>query len=375
VTLNIPLSQPRILKPLAAALEPDDLEIIARLRQTASCAQHWIKPQPDGFLRFRSSWFNCREADTSPARAVDVHLNTRAVGPALWYAFLTRDAAVISRIAQWADAWIHAMRQAEHGKPAGVFPPAMRSADGSYLIGDGTWDKPQAEWDYFQWSGGSQAAITSLVLAVHELTGDRKYLDAARESLVTALDCTKHPEVCSQMRRYPEALLTWQKLTGSDQAEALPDTAILNAMTADARDSISKLSVNFDMRTTEVIYTDRVNYPMASQYRQRLFGGDAPRGDRYPTFAVTWPTTDVEFARAVLLATDHKLRLRAYSFDPEMKEVPVRLWRLKPGTYTWDNGVDRGNFTVRRLPHTVSVPLPPLREVTITIQPSTESGQ
>jgi hypothetical protein len=102
-------------QPLAAALEPENGEVRDRLATTAACTFHWITRQPDGRSRFRSSWFNCREADTSPPRAVDVHLNTRAMGPALWHAYLSRDPKLIALIAAWADSWIEAMRSTAAG--------------------------------------------------------------------------------------------------------------------------------------------------------------------------------------------------------------------------------------------------------------------
>ncbi len=361
-------------QPLAAAIEPFNQEIRARLAQTAACAPYWIVKQPDGFFRFRSSWFNCREADTSPGRAVDVHLNTRAMGPALWHAYLSRDKELITLISRWADAWIRAMRGTSAGKPAGVFPSAVRSADGSYLIGSDRWDKPDAEWDYFQWSGGSQEAITSLLLAVYELTQDRKYLDAAGESFRVMDGCAEHPAICEAMRGAPEAFLVWRGLTGDsryDQAfrwnASPPDSEVFKTLARLARQAEDRISVNWDILTTEVLYTDRVYYPLPVEYRWRLFGGEAPRGDRYPTFSVTWPAVQAEFARAVMSFSQESLRLRLYSFETRPHRVQVRLWRLKPGRYQWRAGAERGTFSVTSLPHSLELPLPPLREVEIQI--------
>jgi hypothetical protein len=235
-------------QPLAAALRPEDPEIIARLKQTAACADQWVQQQPDGAVRFRSSWFNCREADTSDSHAVDVHLNTRAMGPALWYAYLTRDPHLIELLSKWADSWIYAMRRNDHGKPRGVIPPVLRSKDGLYLIGSKRWDKPDAEWDYFQWSGGSQEAVTSLILAVYDLTGNQHYLNAAGESFEPLADCAPHPDICAQMRRFPEAFYTWRHLTGDSSYDTAfgyrtsdNETDLLQAMMRQARESVEYL--------------------------------------------------------------------------------------------------------------------------------------
>ncbi|MBS1825646.1 MAG: hypothetical protein JST93_10020 [Acidobacteria bacterium] len=348
-------------QPLAAALHPEDGELRARLGQTAACSESWLKTQPDGFLRFRSSWFNCREADTANGRDVDVHLNTRAMGPALWYAYLSRDPALIARIAAWADSWIRAMRDTRHGKPAGIFPSVLRAADGEYLIGKAGWDKPEAEWDYFQWSGRSQEALTSLLLAVYDLTGSKKYLDAAGESFAVLEDCGKYAALCAEMRGAPEAYFAWRGLSGRKA-----DGVVLAEMTKMAREAEARFAVNWDIYTTEVLYTDRVYYPLPAEYRWYLFGGEAPRGDRYPTFAVTWPAGG-EFARAVLAAGEREVRVRAYSFAAGETMAEMRLWRLKPGAYRWSNGSAGGEFTVTKLPYLLRVPLPGQREVTVTV--------
>ena len=362
-------------QPLAAALHPEDPELRGRLGATAACMDYWIKQQPDGRLRFRSSWFNCREADTSAERAVDVHLNTRAAGPALWYAYLSRDEKLIRLIAGWADAWLEAMRSTSHGKPAGLFPSVVRSADGSYMIGSERWDKPQAEWDYFQWSGESQEALTSLVLAVYELTGDRRYLDAAGETFRVLENCAAHKEICDEIKDSPEAFYVWRERSGDGRYDALfgynakrPDADALHTMAEHARMLDKKFSNNFEMYTSEVLYTDRVYYPLTPEYRWLLFGGEAPRGDRYPTFAVTWPAAQAEFARAVLEATPEKVRLRAYSFEAGKRMALVRLWRLKPGRYTWRAGEERGEFEISRLPHLLEAPLPPRTEITVSVE-------
>jgi hypothetical protein len=361
-------------QPLAAALNPGNFELLGRLRLTAACADNWLKPQPDGALRFRSSWFNCRDADTSPARAVDVHLNTRAMGPALWYAYLTRDPHMVSLITKWTDAWIAAMRSEEGGKPKGAIPPVMRSKDGSYLIGSKQWDKPEAEWDYFQWRGESQESVTSLMLAAYDLSGDRKYLDAATESFAPMLDCKRNAVMCEAMRKSPSAFYAWRRLTGDRRYDAAfgyqpaaAEADTLRELARLARQSERRFAVNRDMVTSEVLYTDRVYYPLSAEYRVALFGGEAPRGDRYPSFAVTWPAVQSEFARAVLQAGAREVKLKLYSFEAEVARVPVRLWRLERGRYSLDVNGERSEFTVDRLPHVVEIPLPAGREVTARI--------
>jgi hypothetical protein len=129
--------------------------------------------------------------------------------------------------------------------------------------------------------------------------------------------------------------------------------------------------MNWDMFTTEVLYTDRVYYPLPSEYRWRLFGGEAPRGDRYPTFSVTWPASEAEFARAVTAASEDAVTLRAYSFEAAERSMAVRFWRLKPGRYEWRSETGHGSFTVSRLPHTLELPLTARKEITIRVARAT----
>lgn len=356
--------------PLRVAVAPEDPEGLDRLRTTASCAFNWITRQPDGRYRFRGAWFNCREFDTKPERALDVHMNTRAMGPALWYAALTRDPRMVQLIARWGESWVEAMRMTAHGKPKGIFPSVVRASDGSYLIGSDRWDKPQAEWDYYQWSGEAQEALTSLLLALHDLTGEQRWLDAAGETFQILGQCGSYAQLCEQIRQAPLAFWEWRRRTGDrrwDSAfggQLLVDrAALLERLDELARQASGWLGVNWLMYTREVIYTDRVYYRWPPLYRWYLFGGEAPRGDRYPSFAVTWPPAGGTFARLVLEAQPTRLKLLLYNFEPSELSIPVRVWRLRPGLYRWPGGQAR----VDKLPYTLWLRLPPRRELEIDI--------
>lgn len=330
--------------PLRFALDPGDPASLDRLRQTAECAHHWIGQAPDGYWRFRSSWFNCKERDERPERAVDVHLNTRAMGPALWYAYITRDAGIIQLLSRWGESWLRAMRQSLHGKPAGRFPPALAWADGSYLIRSQDWAKPQLEWDYFQWSERAQESLAALMGALHHLTGDGKWRQAEQEARA-ALPRSEEPA--------GEAVLEYLEKAGPPIVE--------------------RLSRNFAMDTSEALWTDRIYYGLPAGYRRALFGGEAPRGDRYPEFAVTWGVPEgaaaqTVVARAVLNATPERIEIALYNFEAEAISLPVRFWRLKPGRYSITSDTQTaGESEVRKLPHALELQAPPRRETRVVI--------
>lgn len=328
---------------LLAALDPFGAETRRRLALTAACADHWIARQPDGQWRFRSSWFNCKEHSAAPERAVDVHLNARAMGPALWHAWLGRDEQLTALIERWGEAWLALMRSTAHGKPRGMIPAAVRSADGNYLLG-ATWDKPDVEWDYFQWTRGSQESLAHLFLALADLTGKAKWAEAAREAF--------------------EAV--GLKLPAMPAAADEP--ALLAALAKEMEQAEARLAVNFDISTREAIYTDRVHYALPPALLPHLFGGGAPRGDRAPGFAVTWPESDTRFSRLVMAAGPAELQARLYSFETAEAQARLRLWRLKPGAYRWTAGAKSGSLQVDRLPAELAVPLPARQEVRLVIE-------
>ena len=318
--------------PLLVALSPADPSVRAKLAEAAACAPSWIAAQPDGQWRFRSSWFNCHEHDPSPERAIDVHLNTRALGPALWHAWLSRDPKLIELLAKYGASWRKAQLATSHGKPAGVFPPVLKSGDGDYLIGSKDWDKPQAEWDYYQGSDSSQEILSSFMRALHDLTGDPKWLESAKST-----------------------------------PAALPPEGILTGLATAAAQLDARFATNFDLYSTEAIHTDRVAYALPGSYTRYLFGGEDPRGDRAPSFHVTWPATKTRFARVVLSADGRSFNARLYNFEIETATAPIRLWRLEKGAYRWECAGHGGTFEVQSLPVDVAIPIPPRTEAALRI--------
>lgn len=109
-----------------------------------------------------------------------------------------------------------------------------------------------------------------------------------------------------------------------------------------AREMEGRLAVNLDMFTSEVPWTDRVYCRWPAKLRQHPFGGEAPRGDRYPAFALAWPPAQGEFSRAVAAAKPARLALAAYNIESGVPMAPVRLTGL---------------------PHEMEFPLPPPAEV------------
>jgi hypothetical protein len=343
------------VEPWLAAISPRDAKTLERLAETAACAQYWIGKQQDGRYRFSSSRFNCRETDERPEHAIDRHENLLAMGPALWHAYLTRHSNTLSLIWHWADSWAASMRIAD-SLPPGFIPPAVRSSDGS--------PAPGAEW-----SGESQEALTSLFLAVHELTGDPRWLDIAAESFAS---------VNKEFRKAPEAFLEWRAKTGIEKFDAPMgrrrpdgmDAALLDQMALEAKKAEERIAHNFGLLTSEVLFTDQLDYALPGEYQRFLFGNQPPRGDRYPFFGVTWQPGPEEYARAVLGASEDSLRLQFFNFEAQPVTAQFWAWRLAPGKYSWRNQQtgERGEFAVAERPHRIAIPLPPGQEAAIEIR-------
>lgn len=342
-------------QPLLAALAPQDPVIRSRLAMAASCVPNWIGRQPDGKWRFRGCYFNCEQFHANPDYAIDNHYNIRAVGLALWHAFLSRDARLIDLLQNWAGTWLAAARQTRHQKPAGLFPPLMRASDGEYQVGAGPWDRQNnALGALAHWNGYSQEAQTSLLLAVYDLTGNRKWLDAAGETFDVLNDCQAHPRYCQEILDRPEALIEWRRLSGDTRFDKLlaalghtSDAAVLEMMSRDANAMEERIRYNFPMLTSEAIFTDRVIPWWSASYKTALFGGDAPRGERYPNFMVTWPPTNKSVARAVLESTPRVLRFRFFNFEEHDVIQPVRLWRCRAGRWSIETRAAEGEVLVR----------------------------
>jgi hypothetical protein len=367
-------------QPMLAALFPDDFEVLHRLATTTECMKNWLTEQPDGHWRFRSAWFSCREIDTSPERSVDVHHNVRAAGPTLWYAYLSRDQEVIDLLTKWGESWVDVMRKTQHDKPAGIIPSVVQSRDGNYLVRSSEWDKPNAEWDYFQWSGGSQERLASLILGLYTLTGETRWLKAVQESFAVMKDGKTYPRLCDEIRNKPETFFQWRRITGSTEFDeafhvtsSLNRNQILQVMEKEALRMEQWIGVNFDMYTKEVMNTDRVYFRFQPEFCQYLFGGDSPSGERVPNFAVTWPQIDVEVARAVLEWGRDNMVIELYNFEEKPVDLPIRFWQFKPGKYQWriqdEIGVEigKGSFNIQKLPAIASFHIPAEQSVTLSL--------
>jgi hypothetical protein len=377
------------IQPLALVLNPDNEQIRRRLIRSSECIKNWIQPSPSGHWHFLGGSFTCDKFVPDITLGFDLLQNVRAAAPALWRAYLTRDPELIRILSRWGEAWIASMRQTGGGKPPGVFPPAVRFSDGGYLVHSPRWWEPFPDSRLYNWSGASQEAAASLLLALHELTGEKRWLDAAGESFALVAGNPTQRFESLEILANPQAFLEWRQRSGDPRYDnyfhysvPLPgDQSWLQQMRTEAtqlaRNIESRHAVNFAMYTSEALFTNRVFYPLPSSYLLRLFGGESPRGDHYPTFAVSFPPPGRDLARAVLLATIQRLEILLYNFERGEIAAEIRLWKLSPGKYQWQVIAPSGNSSplrsgVLEVTHRgqlFSFPLPPKTEVVLRIEP------
>lgn len=82
--------------------------------------------------------------DPNPKRACDTPYCTVALEPVLLLWQRTADKRLGQFFAAWMDTWVEATARAEHGKPAGVVPAAIRWPDGAVRgPGENWWDQPR----------------------------------------------------------------------------------------------------------------------------------------------------------------------------------------------------------------------------------------
>jgi hypothetical protein len=363
-----------------ALLRPESATL--GLRAVAQCLPYWIRQQRDGKYRFEHESYNCRETDET-SRYVDTAKNLLAVGPALWYAFLTHDRETLSRLWYWGEAWAGLMRSGEGGKPSGVIPAEMFSANGSYLGADDVWT-PEG------WSAEGQQAVTHLFAALADLTADARWL-AATDEAVAAQPPPPAASTAVQVDDEGNLIEPEQSASAPVEPVAAPaaKTGKVNRKRTlapffdyraewDGGAALAKLArlfgqtvaVNLPLVTSEVLFTDRVYYQLPEVYQRWLFGGAAPRPDHLPGFAVTWTPAAEPYARAVTMADEETLRLKLFSFEQASITAEFRAWRLKPGKYSWNipETKQQGEVVIDETRRLFNVPVAPGKEITVEIR-------
>ncbi|MEM1128747.1 MAG: hypothetical protein AAGI71_19040 [Bacteroidota bacterium] len=340
------------------------------LARTEPSARHmretWTVPialDAEGQARrhFRSGWFGTYEVDERPPRNRDSAINARAARAVRFYAWATGDATALQTLHEWARAWRDAAARTDKGKPAGLFPASLRSADLALNGDEPTWHQANMFWPFFDWprhaTGGG---LYDTHLFVYTLTGDTTLLAPMHASLAYVRQHGPTADANAEAGSPPwtaaallgagglwDAASAWRLASGDDRHDDL----LRRYGGAYIQARLSGSATPLTEALGGILSTTRVNNPLLREeafYTDRLYV--SPRGaggvgdlvamltgglsSESPTFAVTWDDATPAVSRYVADAGPERLRVDLYAHTDAPTATSTRLWSLRPGRYT-----------------------------------------
>ncbi len=327
----------------------------------------WTGRNDHGDLQFKSAWIGATEIVSTPPRNRDLAMNARAVKAVRWLDWLQPDPARGELLHAWSTTWAKAALRTDKGKPVGLFPASLRWPDAAFNGDEPTWHRANMFWRYFDWRGDGQ--LYDQLLCTWLRTRDDALLEPLRRTLALlqaqaaggpeAADAGAAPEgsaawAAAQLMRRPDfwgVVAQWRLETGDTRfdsfllAHAPPylrfrlgggDAALAEGI---ARSLLEHLRYNTPLRTTEVLFTDRVhvaqdvdNWDGIDLLVAMLTGNHAPDGIS-PYYHVAWEGAPGAFTGLVTAAGRHELTAEIFLHQAEAATITARLFRLEPGRY------------------------------------------
>ena len=400
-------------------LAPDDPEWKQRAMRLAELMETlWTGRNQRGQLQFKSTYFSVDRVDPDPIKACDTPYHPVAIPPALLLWQRTGDEKLDTLFSDWMDTWVDATARAEHGKPAGVIPAAIRWPTGDCKgPGDNWWDpRHHGEPRLYEWPSAVSKMTNTLLLTYH-MTGNEKYLQPLRSMAAIRLQWLKDrpkqtPEpgsamwCASKMGFLAETLAKYRLLTGNNEFDELLERDY-NALTIDEADrehaslakallaSAEAMRVNFEAFTSEVRFTDRV-FAFPRMFREDMMFADrkpqnsrspsppliyaSATGDRgdlriLPLNAVRWLTPPRDIAALVTHSGPHRLSAELFHFGTDNRPMGAEFYLLQPGKYTLQirdtkaNGIVASqNFTVEGPRTQVKFEVPPRKLCMVRVE-------
>lgn len=359
-------------------LAPEDPQWQARASRIAELAQSlWTGRNERGFLQFKSTYFSSEKVDPDPMRACDTPYSVVAVEPVLLLWQRTADPRLGQFFSSWMDTWVEATARAEHGKPAGVIPAAIRWPDGAVRgPGEDWWDpRHHNEPRLYEWPSAVGMLADTLLLAWH-MTGKEKYLEPLRSMAALRLKYLRNrPKLASpegseawcgsKLSFLAPTLARYKLLTGSAEFDGVlkEDYSALtidgsgarrDSLESALRETVEALRINFPGYTSEVRYTDRVftfprlfkadmlfaeAIPSCSKRpdTRLLYGmatGDRGNFEFFPLNAVRWLTPPRDIAALVTRSGRHRLTAELFHFGDGPRPMQAEFYLLAPGPYS-----------------------------------------
>jgi hypothetical protein len=342
-------------------LYSDDPVYEQRLAHSAELFEKlWTGTTVNGNRYFRSAWFSSTTVEVDGEKGRDVEYNTRAVQAMRYLAWRRPDPELVNLLHQWSTGWTNASMRTDKGKPKGIIPASIRFRDEAFN-GDGpNWYDANLPWDYYDWEFHAGSMMLDQLLFTYMLTKDERLL----QPMFMALDLIRSNEPGSsedsaiephqgspawaaiklvEIKLFWNVVEQWRFMSGDSRWDDL----IMRHGTAYGRYRISgderhltdglnelleDLRYNTPLKTTEVVYTDRVQVANA-EFLKAMLTGDGIQSNLSPYYAVTWQDTDDNFTALVSNATPTQLDVKLYSHAFEARKVLMRVWQLVPGEY------------------------------------------
>lgn len=323
----------------------------------------WTGRNDHGDLLFKSAWIGATEIRDDPPRNRDLAMNTRAAKAVRYHAWLTGDAAAHALLHAWSLSWAKAAERIDKGKPTGLFPASLRWPDAAFNGDESSWHSANMFWRYFDWSG--QGDLYDQLLFSWIGSRDPALLKPFHDTLAL-LERHRDPSTrVDQPAGSPgwaadrlfrnggfwSAVAQWRFETGDwrhDEFLTRHGPPYLRYRLTGEKGGLAEgiantmlevLRYNRPMRTSEVLFTDRVsvsrdegNVDGVDLLTAMLTGCHASDGVS-PYFHVAWERVPATFTGLVADAGPDRFSAEIFLHQAEDGQIAVRFLRLEPGDY------------------------------------------
>jgi hypothetical protein len=323
----------------------------------------WTGRNAHDQLQFKSAWIGATSILSDPPRNRDLAMNTRAAKAVRYFAALRPAAATDALLLDWSRTWAAAAARTDKGKPPGVFPASLRFPDAAFNGDEPTWYRANMFWRYFDWRGDGM--LYDQLLHSWTRSGDAALLAPMRATLALLQawpDAARRAAAPEGSAGWAAAQLwaradfwsvvaQWRLETGDREFDAFlrqhGSPYLRYRLTGDpaplaegiSRGLLDHLRDNTPMRTTEVLFTDRIhvardigNCDPTDLAVAMLTGNHAPES-MSPYYHVAWDEAPPSFTALVAGAGAREFSAEIFLHQRESAPVAARLFRLAPGRY------------------------------------------
>jgi hypothetical protein len=323
----------------------------------------WTGRNAHGDVQFKSAWIGATGIVSEPPKNRDVSMNARATKAVRYLAWLRHDTAADELLHAWSRTWARAASRTDKGKPPGVFPASLRWPDAAFNGDEPAWHQSNMFWRYFDWTADARlydqllyswlrtrdAGLLKPMEQTLELLG--AWTDPARRANQPAGSAGWAADRLFRSAGFWGVVAQWRLETGNARFDALlrehapPYLRFrLTGETASLAAGIEKsllehLRYNTPMRTTEVLFTDRIhveravdNWSGVDLVVAMLTGNHVP-DSMSPYYHVAWERAPATFTALVDAAGEHEFTADLFLHQSQSAPITARLFRLEPGAY------------------------------------------